>query len=85
MHGLKIVYKVDKRGQLLLVIPGSKGLRDMLLEELHSSSYAAHLGVRKTVALLKQRMFWPKLEVLVKKIVRGCAVCQRTKDVNNKK
>lgn len=54
------------------------------MEELHNSLYAAHLGVRKTVEALQQRVWWPKLVESVKRFVGGCGVCQRTKDLNQR-
>ena len=61
VHGFELVYRVGAQSQLQLYIPAGGGLRQLLIEELHNSSYAAHLGARKTVAALKQRVFWPHM------------------------
>ena len=54
------------------MIPRSGGLRQLFLQELHNSSYAAHLGVRKTTSALLERVWWPNLAVDVKRFVAGC-------------
>ena len=59
-HGFSLVYRVD-RDALKLVIPKGHGLREQLLEEVHSAAYGAHLGIRKTVAALNHRVWWPRL------------------------
>ena len=38
--------------------------------------------MRKTIAALQQRVWWPNLHRTVKQFVQGCTVCQRVKDVN---
>ena len=58
-----------------LVVPKAGGLRNFLLEELHSSHYSGHMGIRKTIQALQARVWWPKLPEDVKKFVRGCSVC----------
>ena len=55
-----------------LVVPQSGGLRQLLLQELHNASYAAHLGVRKTTFALLERVWWSNLDVNAKKFVAGC-------------
>ena len=55
-----------------LVNPQSGGLRQLLLQELHNTSYAAHLGVRKTTPALLEWVWWPNLAVDVKRFVTGC-------------
>ena len=80
-HGFDLCYRVHGQRELL-VVPKGKGLRNMLLQELHTADYAAHLGTRKTLAALQHRVWWPGMAQDVLRFVRGCAVCQRTKDVN---
>ena len=55
-----------------LVLPRSGGLCQLLLQELHNASYAAHLGVLKTTSALLEHVWWPNLAVDVKKFVAGC-------------
>ena len=57
------------------MIPQSGGLRQLLMQELHNSSYAVHLGVQKTTFALLEWVWWPSLTVDVKRFVAGCQVC----------
>ena len=72
VHGLKLLYHTVRPSVYQLVIPRSGGLRQLLLQELHNSSYAAHLGVRKTTYALLERVWWRNLTVDVKRFVPGC-------------
>ena len=65
-----------------LVIPWSGGLRQLLLQMLRKTSYAAHLGIKKTTSAFLEWVWWPNLAVDVKQFVAGYQVCQHTKDVN---
>ena len=82
VHGQELVYRVGAQRNLQLIIPRGHGLRQLLMQELHSLLYAAHLGVRKTLAALKQRVFWPGINRDVQKFICSCDVCAHTKDVN---
>ena len=85
VHGFDLVYHKTRNGALQLVLPKSHGLRlHVMLEmlEMHSSLYFAHLGVWKTIAVLQQHFWWPKLPKHVAAFVKGCTICQCIKDVN---
>ena len=53
------------------MIPWSGGLWQLLLQELHNTSYAAHLEVRKTTSALLEWVWWPNLAVDVKRFFAG--------------
>ena len=72
VHGLQLLYRTPRPNVYQLVVPRSGGLRQLLLQELHNASYAAHLGVRKTTSALMERVWWPNLAVDVKRFVAGC-------------
>ena len=82
VHGLDLIYRKMQTGTLQLVLPNSHGPRLHVMLEMHSSLYSAHLGVQKPIATLQQRFWWPKLPKHVAAFVKGCAICQRIKDVN---
>ena len=82
VYGYKLVYHTPKPELLQLEIPPGRGLLQTLLEELHNSRYAAHLGVCKMIAALQHQVWWPSLVQDVCKFVHGCTICQQTKDVN---
>ena len=62
----------------LVVIP-SVPLQLEVLRQRHSSLVAGHFGVAKTVELISRDYHWPGLRKSVKKYIRGCDVCSRTK------
>ena len=53
VHGLQLAYRVLDDGRMQLLIPQWKGCREWLLQELHNSAYAGHLGARKTLVALQ--------------------------------
>ena len=55
-----------------LVILQSGELWQFLLQNLHNTSYATHLGVQKTTSVLFEQVWWPNLAVDVKHFVAGC-------------
>ena len=46
--GYNLLYHVS-RTSLQLVLPGSRGLRNLMMHELHCTSTATHLGARKVI------------------------------------
>ena len=46
--GFNLLYHVSRTG-LQLVLPGSHGLRNLMMHELHCTSTATHLGARKVI------------------------------------
>lgn len=63
--------------ELKLYAPTS--IRGTLLSYYHDHPTAGHLGFSKTLARLRLRFFWPKIEADVKRYVMSCSVCQLTK------
>ena len=50
-----------------------------LIKELHSGGLGGHFGFDKTVALVKERYFWPNMNKDITKFVEGCRICQPAK------
>ena len=65
-----------------VVLPGA--LKDMVLESLHDCILSGHFGIRKTVARVKLRYYWPGYLDDVGEWCRTCVVCQRRKNPRNK-
>jgi transposase InsO family protein/predicted aspartyl protease len=60
-----------------IVMPAS--LRQVFLQNLHESHHnvgTAHLGVKKTLAHVSQRAYWPSWRTDTERYCRQCAVCQ---------
>ena len=76
VHGVPLVYcctPTSKNAQL--IIPATHGLCN-LLDELHTSALAGHLGVRKMLDLLYQQVWWPKMRQSVATYVANCDLCK---------
>ena len=76
----KLLY-VRRHGDLLLCIPKSSELRQLVLHDVHDATIAGHLGFDKTYAALRRLVFWPRMSVDTRRYVESCSSCQRNKSV----
>jgi len=60
-------------------VPASEPLRTMLIHETHSSPAAGHPGRENTYKILARDFFWPGMSNDIRRFVRNCDVCGRTK------
>lgn len=51
-------------------------IRELLVREAQGGGLAGHFGVAKTLELLKEHFFWPKMFGDVTKIVTKCVTCK---------
>uniref|UniRef100_A0A672GGI4 Gypsy retrotransposon integrase-like protein 1 n=1 Tax=Salarias fasciatus TaxID=181472 RepID=A0A672GGI4_SALFA len=65
--------KVEKEGATVnqLVLP--QQYIDMVLRSLHDES--GHLGVEKTLKLVRDRFYWPKMGTEVEQYIKNCGRC----------
>ena len=56
-----------------LILP--KKLRPSVLQQLHCSSTAGHLGVNKTLGRLRERFYWVPCSKDVKAFCKTCDLC----------
>jgi hypothetical protein len=63
----------------LIYVPSKDELKVEIVKELHDSLIAGHYGEAKTVELVSRNYFWPKMEGWIKKYVRTCDICHRSK------
>lgn len=56
-------------------------LRKAALTQAHSTKTAGHLGVAKTLELLRRSVWWSSLSQDVEEFVGGCEVCARNKTI----
>jgi hypothetical protein len=57
-----------------------KQLRFELLRAAHSSRFAGHGGIEKTIRRLRVQYWWPSLAADVQSFVQSCPTCQNLKD-----
>ena len=54
-------------------------LRRAIIQEVHGGGLAGHFGRDKTLALVQENFFWPKLAHDVECFVKSCKICQIAK------
>ena len=67
-----------KRGTAIAV-PDAAQLHASIINELHCSPYAGHIGMNRTLALIARYFYWPDMQTDINDYVRGCVMCQRNK------
>ena len=64
-------------------IPNDEGIRTTLITKHHDLPQAGHGGRAKTTELISRRYYWPKIREDIKRFIRNCDTCQRTKAVRH--
>jgi len=59
-------------------------IRTFILEQLHNSRLAGHLGVSKTIDRVKQRFYWPGYRDDIILWCKKCVLCAQTSKRSNK-
>ncbi|KAL1915001.1 uncharacterized protein VTP21DRAFT_7706 [Calcarisporiella thermophila] len=77
-----LLYGDEKEDKNRLYIPEDPGIRTKLLQENHDLAIAGHLGVERTYERVQRNFYWPRMVESVKKYIRSCDTCQRTKANN---
>lgn len=62
----------------ILCIPKTP-LRYALVREVHEGAFAGHFGIQKTLDMLAQNFFWPKMLGTVGKYILRCETCVKAK------
>jgi len=64
-------------------IPKNEGIRTTLIAKHHEPPQAGHGGKAKTTVLISRRYYWPKIREDIKRFIKNCDTCQRTKVVRH--
>ena len=64
-------------------IPKDEGLRTTIISQCHDNSLAGPGGRAKTTELVSQHYNWPKMRETIKRYVKNCDTCQRSKEVRH--
>jgi hypothetical protein len=62
-----------------MFVPNDAALRLKLLQSCHENVAAGHPGKSKTYELLSRNYYWPQMEQTVRRYVRNCHTCSRSK------
>ena len=54
-------------------------MRELLVREAHGVALAGHFGLNKTINILKEYFYWPKMGSDVHKVVLACYICHKAK------
>ncbi|KAI3357652.1 hypothetical protein L3Q82_016070 [Scortum barcoo] len=60
-----------------LFVPSN--LRSLVLQWIHTSKFSCHPGIRRTLFLLQQRFWWPRMAQDTQEYINVCSVCARGK------
>ena len=66
-----------RRQVVQLVIPDT--MKKYVMSAFHDHSLAGHLGRYKTYEKIKRRFFWINMYKDIKKYIKGCLICAKTK------
>ena len=69
----------DDQAVWVVYIPNSKAVKGKILEELHDSQTAGHLGYQKTVQAVNRGFWWQGITEDIKDYVFSCQKCQEMK------
>jgi len=58
-------------------------MRTTLIAKYHEPPQAGHGGTAKTTELISRRYYWPKIREDIKRFIKNCDRCQRTKVVRH--
>jgi len=64
-------------------IPNEEKLRIELIHQHHDIPTTGHGGTAKTTELIQRKYYWPHMRDLIKRYVKNCDICHRTKAVRH--
>ena len=81
--GLSEEFRIGSDGMLMfgacMCVPNDSDLRRSILEEVHSSAYAMHLGSNKLYRNLREIFWWKGMKNDVAEFVARCMTCEQVK------
>lgn len=61
-----------------LCVPKSS-IQELLVKEAHAGGIAGHFGIDKTLAVLQEHFYWPKMIKHVQHLIKRCTLCKMAK------
>jgi hypothetical protein len=62
-----------------IYVPNKDNLRQDILFWHHDVPWMAHLGIDRTLHMVKAQFYWPHMRVDIEKYVSSCVNCQSNK------
>jgi hypothetical protein len=75
------LYRKDTPPRRVLGLPDD---RRRALHDAHDEHWGGHRGQQSTYAKLKDRFWWPKMSVDVRRYVESCEICQKFSKMKNR-
>ena len=76
-------FELDKAGMLYykgrIYIPNQSQIKNLILDEFHTSHYAGHPGYQKMITAIRRNYFWPGMKKDVTEYLAQCLECQQIK------
>ncbi|KAA0042166.1 DNA/RNA polymerases superfamily protein [Cucumis melo var. makuwa] len=86
--GLEVEFALRTNGAIVkqgrLYVPNISELKNVILEEAHSSAYAMHPSSTKMYRALKKTYWWPRMKQEIVEYVDRCLICQQVKLVRQR-
>jgi len=54
-------------------------IRNLLVKEVHEGGLVGQFGINKTIDMLKEHFFWPKIDGDIHEIISKCSICLKAK------
>ena len=74
-HILDMVRKHNDEVSFRILVPEST--KEEVLQSLHDHHTAGHMGIRRTLDRVMERLYWPGAYGEVRDYCRSCVMCQR--------
>ncbi|KAF1316233.1 reverse transcriptase, partial [Globisporangium splendens] len=78
-----LLYSTNDNDAQRVVVPNDEDLKMQILFECRDKPFAGRLGRKETYVSLARDFYWPKQYKWVRKYVRACEVCQRSKPAHS--
>ena len=62
-----------------IVVPDVEGIKEHIVQELHSTPYSVHPGIQRTIGRVRKSFYWKGMLGGIGQYVENCSVCQMEK------
>lgn len=63
-----------------LWVPNNSAIKLSILQSEHDTKVAGHMGMDRTIDLIRRNFWWPGMDETIRDYVRGCLECQQNKN-----